>query len=133
MEQLRSIMTNPFLVDTVGMSTAANGSIRVFDRTPETANPWVDLKIVNGDLYVNTLGPVLILEWMPYGCRYELIFTCQNNQKLKFEVNLSRLNIPYTTRITGGMCAGSLQLIEWLQENWTHKDIRECAPQYAAR
>ena len=53
--------------------------------------------------------------------------------KLKFEVNLSPLNIPHKPRITGGMCAGSLQLIEWLRENWTHKDIRECAPIYAAR
>ncbi len=126
-------MANPFLVDTVGMSTAADGSIRVFDRTPETATPWVGLKIDNGDLYVNNIGPVRILEWMPLGSRYGLIFTCENKQKLKFEVNLMRLDIPYKLRIPRGTCVGSMHLIEWLQENWTHKDIRECEPPHEYR
>ena len=128
--QVKSIHANPFLVDVVSMSTASNCSITLFDRSE---SKWVNVELRNGALYVNNTGPVVELEWIPYGCRYELNFKCHNGQKLIFLVNTSRLNVPYQLRITGGTCHGCLQLIEWLQENWTLNNIREGNPTHSAR
>jgi hypothetical protein len=128
--QLKSMHANPFLVDFVSMSTASNCSITLFDRT---VSKWVDVEIRDGALYVNKTGPVLELEWRPYGCRYELIFKCSNDQKLTFFVNMSCLKVPYQLGITGGTCMGCTQLIELLREKWTLNNIREGKPMHSAR
>ena len=84
--RLESILPNPFLVETVGMSTASSCSRKLFDRVE---NKWIDVEIDNGALYVNGIGPVYELEWIQYGGRYELIFKCEHNQNLKFFVSIS--------------------------------------------
>ncbi len=136
MEQLRLILANPFLVDTVSMSTASECSIKLFDRgenKPDTANKWVELEIKNGELYVNKTGPVHELECISNGCRFELIFKCRDSQNLKILVSLLGLEVKDKYGIKTGTCVGYLELIEWLKENWTRKYIRESDPPTSAR
>ena len=128
--QVKSIHANPFLVDVLSMSTASYPSMTLFDRSE---SKWVNVELREGSLYVNDTGPVLELEWIPYGCRYELNFKCSDDKTLSFSVNTNCLKVLYQPRIKGGTCHGCLQLIDWLQENWTLKNIREGKPKHLAR
>lgn len=110
---LSSLMltTSTLAGDAVESSVHDPETWHVFDVTKKS---WFDVTIVNKELFVSNIGPVIKLTTYEEGNRYKLTFMVQNKVLLDFLVDIKESGV---RRADGGQCPGGDKLIGWITDN----------------